>query len=150
MVAMKRITVITATAALVLTPAALAAPASAQVREFEGTVVSVDSDSRSFRLRDEGRTVRIRVTSRTRYERLSGFGAIRVGARDIEATVRRVNGAWVASEVERSGRDRDRDDRSDDDSDGSGRDDRSGRDDSGSDDSDGSSGRRGRGSDDDS
>lgn len=138
MVAMKRITVITATAALVLTPAALAAPAEAQAREFEGTVVSVNTDARSFRLRDEGRTVTIRVTSRTRYERLSGFGAIRVGARDIEAVVRRVDGAWVASEVERSGRDRDRDDRSDD-SDDSGRDDSD----------DDSSGRRGRGSDDD-
>ena len=130
MVPMKRILVITATAALALTPAALAAPASAQAAAFEGTVVSVDRDSRTFRLRDEGRTVRIRVTSRTRYERLSGFSAIRVGARDIEATVRRVDGAWVATEVERSDRD-DRDDRgdsSDDDSSSSGRDD----DDSGS------------------
>lgn len=151
---MKRTTVIASLAALTLTPAAAlaatsapatAAPAStsaaaaaAQTREVEGTVVSVDRDTRSFRLRDEGRTVRVRVTSRTRYERLSGFGALRVGMRDVEAIVRRVDGAWVATEVERSGRS---DDRGGDDDSGRDDDSRSGRDDD--------SGRgRGRGSDD--
>ena len=73
-------------------------------REFEGTVVSVDRDSRTFRLRDSERgTVRIRVTSSTRFERISGLGGLKAGMKRIEAKVRRSNGAWVASEVERSG-----------------------------------------------
>jgi hypothetical protein len=66
-------------------------------------VVSVDRDSRSFRLRDSERgTVTIRVTRRTRFERVT-FSSLRSGARNIEATVHRSNGRWVASEVERSG-----------------------------------------------
>jgi hypothetical protein len=117
---------ITSVAALAAIAVAAAGPGSAQaataaqtLREFEGTVVSKNRDARSFRLRDEGRTVRIFVTRNTRFERLSGFGAIRVGARDIESTVRRRDGRWIAVEVERSGRDDDR----------GGRDDRGGDDD---------------------
>jgi hypothetical protein len=94
------------TAALVPTAgAATTAPASAaQLREFEGTVVSVNRDARTFRLRDAERgTVRIKVTRRTRFERLSGFSALRRGLKRVEAKVRRQNGVWVASEVERSG-----------------------------------------------
>jgi hypothetical protein len=97
----------------VLTIAALAAAAPAAgaqtVREHEGTVVSVDRDARTFKLRDEGRTVTIKVTRRTRYERLAGFGSIRTGMHGIEAVARRSNGRWVATLVERSGRDRDDD-----------------------------------------
>src|SRR3712207_7970900 len=40
--------------------------------------------------------------SRTRFERLS-FATLRAGMRNIETTVRRSNGTWVATEVERSG-----------------------------------------------
>ena len=99
-------------ALLTITALAAAAPAaSAQtVREHEGTVVSVDREARTFKLRDEGRTVTIKVTRRTSYERLAGFGSIRAGMRGIEAIARRSNGRWVATHVERSGRDRDRDD----------------------------------------
>ena len=85
---------------------ASAAPAAggAVLSEFEGTVVSVNRDARSFRLHDSERgTVRIRVTRRTRFERIAGFGALRSGMRNIEATVRRSDGRWVAREVERSG-----------------------------------------------
>jgi hypothetical protein len=83
------------TAALVRTAgAATTAPASpAQLREFEGTVVSVNRDARTFRLRDAERgTVRIKVTRRTRFERLSGFSALRRGLKRVEAKVRRQNG----------------------------------------------------------
>ncbi len=82
-----------------------AAPAQAQTtREYEGTVVSVDRASRTFRLRDSERgTVRIRVTSRTRFERISGLSGLRRGMTRIEAIVRRSGGRWVALEVERSG-----------------------------------------------
>jgi hypothetical protein len=102
------ITVLAAALATSLVPAAGAAPtapaSAAQLRQFEGTVVSVNRDARTFRLRDTERgTARIKVTRRTRFERLAGFSALRPGLRRIEANVQRRNGVWVASEVERSG-----------------------------------------------
>jgi Domain of unknown function (DUF5666) len=77
---------------------------AAAVREFEGTVVSVNRDAKTFRLKDVERgTVRIKVTRNTRFERVDGFAGLKAGAKRIEATVKRKNGAWVALEVERSG-----------------------------------------------
>ncbi|HEX8204940.1 MAG TPA: hypothetical protein VF587_02655 [Solirubrobacteraceae bacterium] len=99
---MKKIATLSVLAAVAV-PAAAAPTASA--REFEGTVVRVNRDARTFSLRDEGRTVRIKVTGRTRYQRLSGFSAIRRGMTGIEAVATRKNGRWLASLVERSGRD---------------------------------------------
>ena len=73
-------------ALIAATALAVGAPAaSAQTREYEGTVVSVDRDSRTFRLRDTERgTVRVRVTSRTRFERINGFSGLRAGQTNIE------------------------------------------------------------------
>ena len=110
-------------AGLTAAPAASAAPAgSAALREFEGTVVSVNRDKRTFRLRDTERgTVRIRVTRNTRFERIAGLAGLRRGMTNIESVVRRSNGRWVAREVERSGGGGEhggRDDDSDSDSDG--------------------------------
>jgi hypothetical protein len=92
-------------AGIAAAPAAAAPTAdAAALREFEGTVVSVNRDNRTFRLRDsEHGTERIRVTRNTDFERIAGFGALRRGMTNIEATVRRSNGRWVALEVERSG-----------------------------------------------
>jgi hypothetical protein len=97
---MKRIALIA-----VLAAASLAAPAAASAAtQFEGTVVSVNRDNRTFRLHDSERgTIRIKVTSRTRFERVAGFSGLRKGMTRIEATVRRADGRWVALEVERSG-----------------------------------------------
>jgi hypothetical protein len=88
-----------------VTAVTLAAPAvAAAATEYEGTVVSVNRDNRTFRLHDSERgTIRIKVTSRTRFERVAGFAGLRKGMTRIEATVRRSNGRWVALEVERSG-----------------------------------------------
>ena len=102
------ITVLVAAIATSLVPTAGAAPAAtptaAQLRQFEGTVVSVNRDARTFRLRDVERgTPTIKVTSRTRFERIAGFSGLRPGMRRIEARVERRNGVWVATEVERSG-----------------------------------------------
>jgi hypothetical protein len=113
-------------AAVAVAASALPASAGVQARgltEFDGTVLSKNRDNRSFRLRDfERGTVRIFVTRNTRFERIAGFAGLRVGARNIEAVVRKRNGRWVAREVERSGRDdrRDDNDRDDDDSSGPG------------------------------
>jgi hypothetical protein len=91
-------------AAAAVAPAAAAPAGSAAVRQFEGTVVSVDRDARTFRLRDAERgTVRIHVSGSTRFERVAGFGALRAGMADIESTVRRADGRWVATDVQRSG-----------------------------------------------
>ena len=99
---------ITRKAAPVLIAAVLAGgavPATAAAREFEGTVVSVNRDNRTFRLHDSERgTKRIKVTRNTRFERIAGFSALRAGLRNIEATVHRnANGRWVADSVEKSG-----------------------------------------------
>jgi hypothetical protein len=96
----------TAVAVLAAGVPAGAAPTagSAALRQFEGTVVSKNSAARTFRLRDTERgTVRIRVTRNTRFERIDGFAGLKVGARNIESTVRRRDGRWIAVEVERSG-----------------------------------------------
>lgn len=127
---MKRIGAAIVLAALLT--AGLAALASAAttsqrppLREFEGRVVSIDRDARTFRLHDSERgTKRIRVTSNTRFERVDGLAGLSVGQRAIEVKTRRkVDGAWIAIEVEKSGgggehggRDDDDDDRDDDNS----------------------------------
>ena len=89
---------------IVIAALAIGAPAaSAQTREYEGTVVSGDRANRTFRIHDSERgTIRVRVTSRTRFERVS-FSTLRAGARNLETIVRRSNGRGVALEVERSG-----------------------------------------------
>jgi hypothetical protein len=89
--------------ALVLSLSVAVATASAAT-EYEGTVASINKDKRTFRLNDSERgTIRIKVTSRTRFERVAGFSGLRKGMTRIEATVRRADGRWVALEVERSG-----------------------------------------------
>ncbi|HEX5619454.1 MAG TPA: DUF5666 domain-containing protein [Solirubrobacteraceae bacterium] len=82
-----------------------AVPATAAAREFEGTIVSVNRDNRTFRIHDSERgTKRIKVNRNTRFERIAGFSALRKGMRNIEVTTfRKTNGRWVATEVERSG-----------------------------------------------
>jgi hypothetical protein len=87
-----------------LTAAVAAAPAAASAAEFEGTVVSVNREKRTFRLDDSERGVkRIKVTRSTRFERIDGFRGLRAGMRNVEAVVKRRDGRWVAIEVERSG-----------------------------------------------
>jgi hypothetical protein len=99
---MKPIALITA---MVLSLSLGAATASAAT-EYEGRVVGKSAENRTFRLSDAERgTIRIKVTRRTTFERIAGFGALRVGMRNVEAIVRRSNGRWVALTVERSGRD---------------------------------------------
>ena len=44
--------------------------------------------------------VRLRVTNRTRFERIVGFSALR-GGLAVEVSARRADGSWVARKVER-------------------------------------------------
>jgi len=82
-----------------------AAPATAAAREFEGKIVSVNRDNRTFRIHDSERgTKRIKVNRNTRFERIAGFSALRKGMRNVEVTTfRKANGRWIATVVERSG-----------------------------------------------
>lgn len=97
-------TLITFSAAALAALMLLAPTASAATRSYEGTVVSVDRGAHTFKLRDSQRgTVAVKVVSATRFERISGFSALRAGQRSIEVTVRRSNGRWVAVTVQRSG-----------------------------------------------
>jgi hypothetical protein len=67
-------------------------------------VVGISKERKTFRLNDSERgTIRIKVTRNTSFERIAGFGALRVGMKRVEATVKRSNGRWVAIHVERSG-----------------------------------------------
>jgi hypothetical protein len=97
--AVKLIALITA---LALTMSIGAATASAAT-EYEGKVVGISKERRTFRLADAERgTIRIKVARNTTFERIAGFGALWVGVRGVEATVKRSNGRWVALHVERS------------------------------------------------
>src|SRR5687767_11286343 len=108
---MKRLAGPLTIAVLVVSPQAAIAGGTTTTREFQGTVVSVDRDSRTFRLRDDGRVVTIKVTRTTSFERIAGFSGLRSGLSRVEADVRRSGGRWVARRVERSGRDGGDDDR---------------------------------------
>ena len=80
------------------------AAGAAATRQFEGRVVSVNREARTFSLKDAERgTVRLRVTRSTRFERIDGFAGLKVGAKNVEVTAKRKSGGWVALSVERSG-----------------------------------------------
>jgi hypothetical protein len=96
----KLIAVITA---LALTMSIGVATASAAT-QYEGKVVGISKERKTFRLADAQRgTIRIKVTRNTTFEDIAGFGALKVGMRRVEATVKRSDGRWVALHVERSG-----------------------------------------------
>ncbi len=97
------ITTLAVSAALVA-----AGAGSAHAAEFEGTVVAKNAAKRTFSVKQDegGGTFKIKVNRRTSYERLSGFGAIKVGLRNIDVDARRnAKGRWVAANVEISGKD---------------------------------------------
>ena len=97
---MKKLALMTALALSLSIGAATASAAT----EYEGKVVGKNAENRTFRLNDSERgTIRVKVTRNTRFERIAGFGALRVGMTGVEAVVKRANGRWVALSVERSG-----------------------------------------------
>jgi hypothetical protein len=100
MAAMKTTFLISLISALLLSTAV----ASAATRQYEGTVVSVNRDAKTFRLHDSQRgTIRIKVRSSTSFERIGGFAGLKQGLNRVEATVKRSNGRWVAVSIQRSG-----------------------------------------------
>ena len=82
-------------------------PPIAEAAKFEGTVVAKKKSARTFTLKQDqgGGTFKIKVTASTTFEGLAGFGAIKVGARNIEVIARKnAKGVWIASRVQRSGK----------------------------------------------
>jgi hypothetical protein len=80
----------------------LVAPAQAALRHIDGTVVSKNSDNRTFRMSTQSGTVRIKVNSTTEFERIGGFGALHKGLR-IEVDAASTSNGLVARQIEPQG-----------------------------------------------
>jgi len=94
---------VTAVLAGALAIGLLAAPAQAALRHIDGTVVSKNSDNRTFKIRTQnGNSLRIKVNGATVFERIAGFGALHKGMR-IEVDARRTDSGLIAKQVEPQG-----------------------------------------------
>jgi uncharacterized membrane protein YgcG len=85
--------------ATALASATLAGPAGAAVRHIDGTVVSKNAKDKSFQLSTQSGNVRIRVSSTTVFDRLSGFGALHKGL-EIEVDAKQSSSGLVATKIE--------------------------------------------------
>ena len=92
----------TAALAAALMVGVLAAPASAALRHIDGTVVSKNSDNRTFKMSTQSGTIRIKVNSSTKFERIAGFGALRKGLA-IEVDYAKTSNGLVAKQIETQG-----------------------------------------------
>ena len=88
-----------ATASSTTSAKAPAAASAAATRHVEGRVTAINRSARTFTVRDAERgTLRVKVTSSTKFERVS-FSALRTGTR-VDVRAKRVAGAWNATKVE--------------------------------------------------
>jgi len=93
----------TAMLAGALTVGLFAAPAQAALRHIDGTVVSKNSDNRTFKLKTQGgNTVRIKVNSTTKFQGIGGFGSLHKGMR-IEVDAQSTDSGLLAKHVEPGG-----------------------------------------------
>ncbi len=88
--------------AVALTVGLLAGPAQAALRHIDGTIVSKNSDNRTFKLSTQSGTVRIEVNGTTEFERIAGFGALHKGMR-IEVEAQSTSNGLVAKQIEPQG-----------------------------------------------
>lgn len=97
----KRVSLLLVAAALTATMllGVIATQAEAALRHIDGTVLSKNSANRTFKITTQGGAVRIKVTSSTKFQRLSGFGALRKGLR-IEVEAKSTANGLVATHVE--------------------------------------------------
>lgn len=98
----KRVSLLLVAAALTATMplGVIATQAAAALRHIDGTVLSKNSANRTFKIATQGGgTVRITVTSSTKFQRLSGFDALRKGLR-IEVEAKSTANGLVATHVE--------------------------------------------------
>jgi uncharacterized membrane protein YgcG len=95
--------VITTALAGALAIGLVAAPAQAALRHVDGTVISKNGDSRTFKIRTQnGNTLRVKVNGTTEFERIAGFGALRRGMQ-IEVDYVRADSGLLAKQVEPQG-----------------------------------------------
>jgi hypothetical protein len=77
-----------------------ALPATAALRHIDGTVVSKDSSSRTFRIKAQsGNRIRIKVDGSTIFQRIAGFGGLHSGLA-VEVEARSTGSGLVAVKVE--------------------------------------------------
>jgi hypothetical protein len=101
----KRVSILLATTALAATMmlGALTVQAQAAVRHIDGTVLSKNSENRTFRLTTQGGSqVRVKATSSTVFQRISGFGGLHKGLR-VEVEAKTTSNGLVATHVETPG-----------------------------------------------
>ena len=73
-------------------------------RHVEGRVVAVNAGARTFTVRDAERgTLKVKVTSSTRFQRITGFSALRKGQR-VDVRAKKAGNGWRATIVERGAR----------------------------------------------
>jgi hypothetical protein len=102
---LKRTPALLLTAALLATAgfgALAATQAQAALKHFDGTVVSKNSDARTFRIKTEsGNRVRFHVNGDTKFERIpGGFSGLDRGLR-VEVDAKRTNHGRLAKLVEK-------------------------------------------------
>jgi Domain of unknown function (DUF5666) len=101
----KRVSTLVAITALAATMilGAIAIPAQAALRHIDGTVVSKDAGSRSFKIKTQsGNQLRIKVNSNTQFQRIAGFGGLRKGMA-IEVEAKSTSSGLVATHMETRG-----------------------------------------------
>jgi hypothetical protein len=101
----KRVSVLAAITALAATMilGAIAIPAQAALRHIDGTVVSKNAENQTFRITTQsGSQVRIKVTSTTKFQRISGFGGLHKGLA-VEVEAKSTSNGLVATQVETRG-----------------------------------------------
>ena len=84
--------------AMVAVPAAVASSRDT----FEGKITKVNRDKHTFKMNDHHRgIVKIKANGQTRYEHLSGFGALHKGLK-VDVKAHRNSGRWIADKIDRS------------------------------------------------
>jgi uncharacterized membrane protein YgcG len=93
----------TAALAAALMVCLFAVTAQGALRHIDGTVVSKNSDNRTFRISTQsGNKIRIKVNGTTKFDRIAGFGALHKGMR-IEVDAQSTADGLVAKQVEPQG-----------------------------------------------
>jgi hypothetical protein len=93
----------TAALAAALMVGLFAVTAEGALRHIDGTVVSKNSDNRTFRISTQsGNKIRIKVNGTTKFDRIAGFGALHKGMR-IEVEAQSTANGLVAKQVEPQG-----------------------------------------------
>jgi hypothetical protein len=93
----------TAALAAALMVGLFAVTAQGALQHIDGTVVSKNSDNRTFRISTQsGNKIRIKVNGTTKFDRIAGFGALHKGMK-IEVEAQSTANGLVAKQVEPRG-----------------------------------------------